>query len=83
MLEYQRILAVITSGLKARTKGRFEINENTDLANQLNLDSIQAMELLLDVEDQLDVSIPVSVLSNVKTVKELVLAILNITRGEE
>jgi len=82
MIEYQRILYDIYDGLRTITKGRFDIDENTELAEQLNLDSLQIMELILDVEDHFDISIPVSVLKDVKTVKDLVIQIEKLSRGE-
>ncbi|PIP80764.1 MAG: acyl carrier protein [Gammaproteobacteria bacterium CG22_combo_CG10-13_8_21_14_all_40_8] len=82
MIEYQRILSDIYDGLRTITKGRFDIDENTELAEQLNLDSLQIMELILDVEDHFDISIPVSVLKDVKTVKDLVIQIEKLSRGE-
>lgn len=83
MIEYQRILDDIYEGLATLTKGRFDIDEDTQLSEQLNLDSLQVMELILDVEDHFDISIPVSVLKDVKTVKDLVMQIEKLTRGEE
>jgi acyl carrier protein len=41
------------------------------------------MELMLDVEDHFDISVPVSVLPEVKTVKDLAMQIEILTRGEE
>lgn len=81
MIEYQRILSDIYDGLRIITKGRFDIDENTELAEQLNLDSLQIMELILDVEDHFDISIPVSVLKDVKTVKDLVKQIEKLSHG--
>jgi len=71
MTEYQRILADMTKGLAPFTKGRVEVNENTELVGDLELDSLQIMELLLFVEDSFDISIPVSILPDVKTVGDL------------
>ncbi|HHJ36466.1 MAG TPA: acyl carrier protein [Gammaproteobacteria bacterium] len=82
MTEYQRILSDLYEGLTSLTKGRFEIDENTELTGSLNLDSLQIMELVLDVEDHFDISIPVSVLPDVKTVKDLAIQIEKLTRGE-
>lgn len=83
MVEYQRILSDIYDGLESINKGQIDINEDTDLAKQLNLDSLQVMELILDVEDHFDISIPVSILRDVKTVKDLVMQIEKLTRGDE
>ena len=43
MTEYQRILADMSKGLAPFTKGRVEVNENTELVGDLELDSLQIM----------------------------------------
>ncbi len=80
MFEYPQILAVLTTELSTFTKGRFEIGEDTNLVGELGLDSLQVMDLLLNVEDRFDISIPVSILPDVRTVRDLALQIANLTR---
>ena len=75
MLEYPQILAALSAELTSCTQGRIEISEDTDLLSDLNLDSLQVMNLLLHIEDHFDISIPVSILGGVKTVKDLALQI--------
>ena len=72
MIAYQSILDDIYEGLTKITKGRFNINEQSLLIEQLDLDSLQIMELILNIEDRFDITIPVNVLKDVKTVKDLV-----------
>ncbi len=83
MAEYQRILSNIHDRLKVLTKGLYGIDENTELVGHLNLESLQIMELILDIEDHFDVAIPISMLSDVRTVKDLVVKIEKLTRGEK
>ena len=47
------------------------IDENTELTGELHLDSLQIMNLLLSIEDHFDISIPVNVLANVRTIGDL------------
>ncbi len=77
MLDYPQILAALQTELTSLTQGRIEIRETTDLLGDLNLDSLQVMNLLLEIEDRFDISIPVSILPDVKTVKDLALQIEN------
>ena len=77
MLDYPQILAALQTELTSLTQGRIEIRESTDLLGDLNLDSLQIMNLLLEIEDRFDISIPVSILPDVKTVKDLALQIEN------
>jgi acyl carrier protein len=83
MAEYQQILSDLQERLATITEGCCEIGENTKLAEQLNLSSAQVMELVLDVEDHFDISVPVNILPEVKTVKDLAMQIEILTRGEE
>ncbi|CAH1388217.1 acyl carrier protein [Candidatus Nitrotoga sp. M5] len=82
-MEYQRILTNLYDGLTSFTKGSVEITEDTELVGDLNLDSLQIMELLLSIEDRFDISIPVSILPDVKTVSDLAIQIEKITRSEQ
>ena len=83
MAEYQRILSDIHDRLDVLTKGLYDIDENSELVGHLNLESLQIMELILDIEDHFDVAIPISMLSDVRTVKDLVVKIEKLTRGEK
>jgi acyl carrier protein len=80
MLPYAQILAELRAELASFTQGSVEITEDTDLLGDLNLDSLQVMNLLLQVEDRFDISIPVSILPDVKTVKDLALQIEKLVR---
>lgn len=80
MLEYSKILAELSEELASFTKGRVAISEDTELLGDLNLDSLQVMDLLLYIEDRFDISIPVSILPDVKTVKDLALQVENLAR---
>lgn len=80
MLQYPRILAALSEELASLTQGRVEIGEDTELLGDLNLDSLQVMNLLLHIEDRFDISIPVSILPDVKTVKDLALRVENLVR---
>ena len=56
--------------------GRFlknppELTGDTDLINDLNLESIQIMEFVVEVEDHYDIAIDLESLSNVHTISQL------------
>jgi acyl carrier protein len=69
-LTYRDILALTLELLEPYAKGR-TLEEGTDLATHVGLDSIQAMEVLLAAEDRFDMSIPLNVLGSVRTVGDL------------
>jgi acyl carrier protein len=80
MVRYPQILAELRTALASLKQGSVEVTEDTDLLGDLALDSLQVMNLLLSIEDRFDISIPVSILPAVKTVKDLALQIENLTR---
>ena len=66
----QRILETLQGRLNALTGGK-QVSGDTDLVADLGLDSLQVMELLMEMEDAFDISIPVNVMADVRTVGEL------------
>jgi acyl carrier protein len=75
MQEYQTILQELDNILKPFIPQGHEINENTDLVADLGLDSLKVMKILESVEDRFDISIPLNVLPDVRTVKDFALQI--------
>jgi len=68
--EYQKLLAKILDIVKPLNKTGIELKEDTDLTADLGLDSLKVVELLVTVEDTFDISIPLNILSHVRTVKD-------------
>lgn len=46
--------------------------KDADLVGELGLDSMQVMNLMMEIEDRLDVAVPVETLSQATTLRELV-----------
>ena len=44
---------------------------HTDLARELGLDSVQVMDMVMEIEDRLDVSVPVETLADAHTLDQL------------
>jgi acyl carrier protein len=70
----QRILETLQGRLSDLTGGK-PVTGDTDLVADLGLDSLQVMELLMELEDAFDISIPVNVMADVRTVGELAAAV--------
>ena len=49
-----------------------DIAGSTDLARELGLDSVQVMDMVMEIEDRLDVSVPVETLADARTLDQLV-----------
>ena len=73
---YAKVLANILSLVSRLTKGEENIDEDTVLQAELGLTSLQVMELVLEVEEEFDISFPLNRLPDIRTVKELAAAIV-------
>lgn len=73
MQSYDENLARLCAILQPHAKDGAPVVEDTVLATELGLDSAQFLELILEIEELFDISIPLNVLPNVSTVKDLVL----------
>ena len=71
MTSYADILPKLLETLEPYSKKIGQLKETTDLVSELGLDSLQVMQVLLKIEDQFDISIPLNNLPNIRTVKDL------------
>ncbi len=62
--------------LQGIVAGDHEVKPDTDLVNDIGLESIKVMSLLMKLEDKLDITIPINILLNVKTPEQLLNALL-------
>ena len=82
MPDYENIVQALTEILKPFVPQGQVIHEDTDLVADLGLDSLKVMKILESVEDRFDVSIPLNVLPDVRTVKEFALQIQKLNGDE-
>ncbi len=75
----ERIINEVTEILKPFVPEGQPINEDTDLVADLGLDSLKIMKILETVEDSFDISIPLNILPEVRTVGEFVVQIQKIS----
>jgi len=61
--------------LEPLNKSGVKLTRDTDLVAGLEVDSVAVLDLVMDVEDYYDISIPVSTISETKTIGQLVDAI--------
>lgn len=57
--------------LEAHNPNRIEISEETDLSADLNIDSVAAMDLLMNIEDRFDIDIPLNLVGELRCVRDL------------
>lgn len=68
---YELILDEILKRLQVHAKAGLPITEATDLNRDLNLDSLAVMELMFELEDRFNISVPMNLLPEVSTIGDL------------
>ena len=71
MQDYHDNLNQLYRILKPYINERDNLSADTDLLAGLGLSSLKIMELLLDIEDSFDVSIPLNLLPDIRTIGDL------------
>ena len=82
MRDYENILEELYKILQPFVPQGLEIEEETDLVADLGLDSLKVMKIVESVEDSLDISIPLNILPDVRSVNDFVLAIQKLFEDE-
>lgn len=80
MISYEQIYTALTELLQAYVENGQAIKAESLLVDDLGLDSVQTMEMLMDLEDRLDISIPLNMLPEVHAVDDLVKALQEVTQ---
>ncbi len=75
MPDYKDYLDRIFDVLKPFAKQGILLNEESELVTELGLTSLQVMELIEQLEDHFDMSIPLNILPDIRTVHDLALAL--------
>ncbi len=70
MPQYDDILLKLYEILRPYTQDGQILSESTELVKDLGLDSMKVMQLLLGIEEQFDISIPLNIVANVRTVRD-------------
>jgi len=68
---YDEILKRLRAHLERMTAPGTEIDVNDNLIDQLALDSMKVMNLVMEIEDEFDISVPINALTDVYTVSDL------------
>ena len=58
------------------------MTRDTDIIADLEIDSVSLLDVVMDIEDNYDISIPVNIISEIKTIGELVDAIHTIKKAQ-
>jgi len=80
MQTYEELLSLVIEMIQPLApKGR-RIDEQTDLVSDLEFDSLKVMSLVERVEDRFDISIPLNILPDIRTVRDFTVQLQNLFR---
>lgn len=68
---YNEIMQLLCDRLSSMTNTDVQVTAETNLISQLSIDSIKLLNLIMEIEDTFDVSIPINALADVQTVRQL------------
>jgi acyl carrier protein len=82
MASYEEMLRITTDILKKHVDVKRAIRPNDHIQNDLGLDSLGVMEVMADIEDRFNVTIPNDALSNMATVEDVARALVKLNPSE-
>ena len=80
-LESATVERAIREALKVVRPKAGAIDGSADLVRDVGLDSVLVLDLIMEIEDRLDVSVPVELLADARTVDQLCAGIIRL--GED
>ena len=72
MQNFEAVQTQLYQILKPFVPAGFELEVETDLVADLDLDSMKVMDIVADVEDTFDIAVPLNILPDVRTVADFV-----------
>jgi acyl carrier protein len=81
MPDYNDFLDRIFEILRPFAKKGMLLNERSELVTELGLTSLQVMELIEQIEDHFDMSIPLNILPDIRTVHDLATALEKLSQS--
>lgn len=80
-LSLENVFTEVAQLMDRFRKGDAPITMDTDIAQDLNMDSLAVMDLMMELEDKFDVSIPLNMVPEIVSVGQLAQTILDSKKG--
>jgi len=75
------IFSAVTTALERYRKEGTPITAETDISQDLTLDSVAVLDLLMELEEKFDVSIPLNLVPEIRTVGQLAETVRKLKEG--
>jgi acyl carrier protein len=82
MHTYEDILSIVIDLVRPLAPEGRGVQEETDLVADLEFDSLKVMNLVEQVEDRFDVSVPLNILPDIRTVQDFTVQLQKILGKE-
>ena len=79
--EDQQVFREVCAILQRSTPEDVTLRPDTELTADLNIDSVAAMDLIMQIEDQFGIDIPINLVADLRTVQDLVEVVQQQIRG--
>ena len=70
-IAYDEVLTTTVSIVSRLVKADIELSADTELLEDVGMTSLQVMELVLEIEEEFDISFPLNRLPDIQTIKDL------------
>jgi acyl carrier protein len=65
------IMFAVCEMLQQHNPRNIHLQQETKITSELNIDSVEVMDLVMEIEQRFDIDIPISMLSDVETIGDL------------
>jgi acyl carrier protein len=69
------IRQMIFDTLRSSLQKLVDLSDQTNIVNDLGLDSVAVMDFVMEIEDRLDISVPLDRIAEIETLGDLVLTV--------
>lgn len=70
--DYDETLKRVSKNLQRITDTEVNLDLDTNLVEKFSLDSVKVLDLIMEIEDEFDILIPLNLMADVHTVRDLV-----------
>lgn len=81
MIATDEVFTAVATALEPFRKEGIPVTAETDISQDLTLDSVAMLDLLMELEEKFDVSIPLNLVPEIRTVGELADTVRRLKEG--
>ena len=75
-ISYDKVLSTAVSIVSRLAKADTDLSADTEMQADIGMTSLQVMELVLEIEEEFDISFPLNRLPDIRTIRDLAQEIL-------